>query len=116
MKALAKDLERRDDDRFYGALACKLLVEGRCHRGTVRDFCARGMRVELGEELPPGAHVVVAFHTSRGVRFVLEGSARRKNPVAQSVHAHSPRSIALRLHAPPEAYLRWVDEAGRSQA
>ena len=81
----------------------------------VRDLSAGGLRLELSEELPAGAGVVVAFATVDGERFVLEGSARRRTPVAQSVHvAHSAKSVAVRLHAPPETYLAWVAQVRRS--
>ncbi|MDJ0851411.1 MAG: PilZ domain-containing protein [Myxococcota bacterium] len=115
MRALAEDMERRDEGRVYRELACKLLVEGRCRRAVVRDLSVGGLLLEIAEELPAGAAVVVAFGTPEGERFVLEGSTRRRTPVAQSVHvAHAAPSVAVRLHAPPVRYRRWVTEARRS--
>jgi len=117
VRALAEDLERRDDGRLYQELACKLLVDGSCRRAIVRDLSAGGLLLELAAELPAGADVVVAFGTPEGERFVLEGAARRRTPVAQSVHvAHAAPSVAVRLHSPPETYLHWVARARRSRS
>jgi hypothetical protein len=110
---MVEDLERRDEARLRRALACKLLVDGQARQGVLRDLSAQGAFVELHEDLPPGAGVILAFGTPEGPRFVLEATARRGSPVAHSLRDHASRGVGLRLHEPPPEYLHWVLDAAR---
>ncbi len=113
MRPMVEDLERRDQDRLKRALACKLLVDGQTRQGMLRDLSARGAFVELHEDLPPGAGVILAFGTPEGPRFVLEATAQRGSPVAYSLRNHASRGVALCLHEPPTGYLHWLVDASR---
>ena len=85
MKQLTEAFERREYTRVQGRLACKLLFDGACYRGVVRDFSTRGFFVESGVVLPLGSAVVVAFSAADGERFVLEASVPHR--------VVSPRSL-----------------------
>jgi hypothetical protein len=111
MRRLPEALERRDQRRLWRQLPCKLLVDGRCRRGIVRDLSARGLFVKTREELPPGADVIVAFRVPEGPRFVLEAAAPRRDRVSLSLSRLTADGVGLRIEDPPTAYLRWVEGA-----
>ena len=112
MKQLAEAFERRAHTRVQGRLSCKLLVDGRCHRGIVRDFSVRGFFVESGAPLPLGAAVVVAFSPAEGKRFVLEASVPHRRLPARSLADLSQDGVGLRFDDPPKAYRDWVAISG----
>ena len=109
MRRLPETLERRDHPRLWRQLPCKLLVDGRCRRGMVRDLSARGLFVKTRDELPPGADVIVAFRVPEGPRFVLEASAPRRDLVSLSLSRLTAAGVGLHIQDPPTAYLRWVE-------
>jgi Tfp pilus assembly protein PilZ len=111
MRWFVEALERRDDSRMRQQLSCKLLVDGRCLRGVVKNFSARGLFVQTRKQLRPGADVIVAFSEPEGLRFVLEASAPHWNPVSLSLSRLVSAGVGLRIQDPPTAYLQWVEGA-----
>ena len=109
MKRLVEALERRDHPRVERHLPCKLLVNGRVHRGSLWDISVRGFFVATGAGLRPGAGAVVAFDTPDGERFVLEVSVPHRRGVARSLADLLPGGVGLHIEEPPPAYLRWVE-------
>lgn len=108
MKQLAEAFERREHTRVQGRLPCKLLIDGHCHRGTVRDFSTRGFFVESGAVLPLGTGVVVAFSPADDKRFVLEVSVPHRRTASQSLVDLVQDGVGLRIDDPPKAYCDWV--------
>jgi len=108
MKQLADAFERRAHTRVQGRLACKLLIDGHCHRGIVRDFSSRGFFVESGVVLPLGTAVVVAFSAADGERFVLEASVPHRRSAPRSLVDLVQDGVGLRVDDPPKAYRDWV--------
>jgi hypothetical protein len=102
-------LERRDFRRVRREVACKLLVDGRCHRGIVHDFSASGLFVETRAVLPREADTVVSFRTPEGTRFILEASIPRRPTPPLSLASLASGGVALRVQDAPAAYLAWVD-------
>ena len=109
MKRLVEALERRGHPRVEWHLPCKLLVDGRVHRGSLWEICVRGFFVATGAGLRPGAGAVVSFDTPEGEHFVLEVSVPHRRGVARSLADLLPGGVGLRVEAPPPAYLRWVE-------
>jgi len=109
MRQLLDSLERRDQPRVCRELPCTLLVEGRRHRGIVRDLSAAGLFVETPGAAPPGAEVIVALRTPEGRRFVLETLVPYRRPVSHSLAFHSSEGIGLCIQDPSMAYRRWVE-------
>ena len=108
MKQLSEAFERRADTRVPGRLRCKLLIDGRCHHGIVRDFSTRGFFVESGAVLPIGAAVVVAFDATKSKRFVLEASVPHRQSASRSRADLVHDGVGLRVDDPPQAYRDWV--------
>ena len=108
MRQLAEAFERREHTRVQGRLPCKLLIDGRCHRGIVRDFSIRGFFVESGVVLPLGAGVVVAFSPAVDKRFVLETSVPHRRSASLSLVDLVHDGVGLRVDDPPKAYCDWV--------
>ena len=108
MKQLAEAFERRVHTRVQGRLPCKLLIDGRCHRGIVRDFSTRGFFVESAAAMPLGAKVVVAFSPADGMRFVLEASVPHRRLAPRSLADLVQDGAGLRVDDPPKAYRDWV--------
>jgi hypothetical protein len=104
-------LERRDSMRVGREVACKVLVDGRCHWGTVRDFSTSGLFVETRAVLPREADAVVSFRTPEGTRFMLEVSITRQPTTPLSLASLASGGVALRVKDAPAAYLAWVDGA-----
>ena len=109
MGRLMESLERRNQPRLRRELPCTLLVEGRRHRGLVRDISALGLFVQTPEPVPPGADVIIEFRVPEGRRFVLEAKAPHRRPVSHSLASHSTEGVGLHIQDPPAAYLRWVE-------
>jgi hypothetical protein len=108
MKQLAEAFERRAHTRLQGRFPCRLLIDGGCHPGVVRDFSIRGFFVESGVVLPIGASVVVAFDAAEDKRFVLEASVPHRRSAARSLVDLVQDGVGLRVDDPPEAYRGWV--------
>jgi hypothetical protein len=111
-----EELERRAHPRVRRQLPCRVQVAGRWQTGILRDLSAGGVRVETAGGLPPGATVVVALDSPRGERIVLEGSARRSRQAPHSLAQLVTGETALRLDDPPTGYVRWLEDASRSEA
>jgi len=109
VRAFDEALERRDCRRVRREVACKLLVDGRCHRGTVRDFSASGLFVETRAVLPRAADAVVSFRTPEGTRFVLDAAIPRPPTTPLSLASLASDGVALRVQDAPAAYIAWVD-------
>ena len=107
-----ESLERRNQPRLRRELPCTLLVEGRRHRGLVRDISALGLFVETPDPVPPGADVIVELRIPEGRRFVLETSVPYRRPVSQSLASHTTGGVGLHIQDPSRAYLRWVEAVG----
>ena len=112
MKQLAQAFERRAHVRVQDWLPCKLLIDGRCYRGIVRDFSTRGFFVESGAPLPLGAEVVVAFSAGGGKRFVLEATVPHRCSASRSLLNLVQDGVGLRIDNPPPAYCDWVAVSG----
>jgi hypothetical protein len=110
MGRFTEALERRDQPRLRRELACSLLIEGRRHRGLVRDISGWGLFVQTPEELPPGNDAIVAFRTPEGRRFVLEATVPHRRALSHSTAALGDGGVGLRIQDPPAAYRRWVEE------
>ena len=108
MKQLTEAFERRAYTRVQGRLACKLLFDGACYRGVVRDFSTRGFFVESGVALPLGTAVVVAFSPADDKRFVLEASVPHRRSASRSLVDLVHDGVGLRVDDPPKAYRDWV--------
>ena len=87
MGRLMESMERRDQPRVRWELPCTLRVEGRRHRGLVRDVSALGLFVETPDPVAPGADIIVEFKIPEGRRFVLEAKAPYRRPVSHSLAA-----------------------------
>jgi hypothetical protein len=109
MKRFVEALERRGHPRVEWNLPCKLLVDGRVHRGNLWDISVRGLFVATGAGLHAGAVAVVAFNTPEGEHFVLEASVSHKRRVSRSLADVLPGGVGLHVEEPPPAYLRWVE-------
>ena len=109
MNQLATNLERRVGSRLRRRLPCKLLFDGICHRGVLRDFSTRGFFVESDAALPLGAGVVVAFDAAEGKRFVMEASVPHRRSNSRSLVGLAANGVGLRLDSPPTAYRDWVE-------
>jgi hypothetical protein len=109
-------LERRERPRLRRELPCILFVEGRRHRGIVRDVSARGLFVETPGEAPPGTDVIVSLRTPEGRRFILETSVPYRRPVSQSLASLCSQGVGLRIHDPSMAYRRWVKRVSAEQS
>jgi len=109
MTRFVESLERRDRPRVRLELPCALQIEGRRHRGLVRDISARGLFVQTPGELPPGANAIIAFRTPDGRRFVLETSVPHRQQVSNSLASLDVGGVGLRIEDPPSAYLRWFE-------
>jgi len=108
MKQLTEAFERRAYTRVQGRLSCKLLFDGACHSGIVRDFSTRGFFVESGVVLPLGSAVVVAFSAADGERFVLEAFVPHRQSAPRSLVELVQDGVGLRVDEPPKAYRDWV--------
>jgi len=108
MKQLAEAFERREHTRVQGRIPCKLLINGGCHPGIVRDFSIRGFFVESGAVLPIGASVVVSFSSAEDQRFVLEATVPHRRSVPRSLVELAQDGVGLRVDDPPKAYCDWV--------
>ena len=108
MQQFAEAFERRAHTRVQGRLRCKLLIDGRCHPGIVRDFSTRGFFVESGAVLPIGAAVVVSFNATESKRFVLEASVPHRRSASRSLVDLVHDGVGLRIDDPPKAYRDWV--------
>jgi len=110
MMDFADDLERRQHPRWRRRLPCKLLVGGRARKGLVRDVSAGGLFVHTQRPLGADQGLVVVVHAPEGQRFVLAADVPHRNHLPQSLASHAPSGAGLRLHDPPDAYRRWVEE------
>jgi hypothetical protein len=110
MGRLLESLERRIRPRTRQELPCSLLVEGRRHRGVVRDLSAFGLFVRTPGAVPRGADVIVSLSTPEGRRFVLETSVPRRAPVSNSLAFLTTEGIGLRIRNPSVAYRRWAED------
>ena len=108
MKQLSEAFERRAHTRVQGRLRCKLLIDGRCHHGIVRDFSTSGFFVESGAVLPIGAAVVVSFNAAENKRFVMEASVPHRRSASRSLVDLVHDGVGLRVDDPPKAYRDWV--------
>ncbi len=106
--SLAEALERRNCTRVRRQFPCKLLVDGRCHRGTVWDFSEQSLFVRTSAELAPGDGAVVSLHTSEGRHFVLEATVLRHNVASLSLARLASPCVAMRILTPPAAWLDWI--------
>ncbi len=104
-------LERRDHPRVRRQLACKLLVNGRCRSGVVRDVSASGLFVWTRCPPAPRQELLVSFHAPEGSRFVLEARAPRLSQVANSLAAVDLPGVGLCIQDPPRTWLSWVEGA-----
>jgi hypothetical protein len=116
MGRLMESLERREQPRVRWELPCTLRIEGRRHRGLVREVSAWGLFVQTPEPLPPGSDVIVELKIPEGRRFVLEAKAPHRRPVSHSLAAHSTEGVGLHIQDPSRAYRRWVGELGSSES
>jgi len=116
MGRLMESLERRDQPRVRWELPCTLRVEGRRHRGLVRDISALGLFVETPDPVPPGADVIVEFRVPEGRRFVLEAKTPHRRPVSHSLASHSTEGVGLHIQDPSRAYRRWVEDVGAGES
>jgi len=90
MSQLVAELERRDFPRVRRRMPCSLLIGGRCHPATVRNFSA-------GPD---------------DTRFMLETYVPR-NPALLRQHPRMVQSgVGLQVEDPPESYLRWLEKFG----
>ena len=109
MRQLARTLERRGHPRVEWHLPCKLLVDGRVHRGDLWDVSVCGFFAVTRADLRPGVGAVVTFDTPEGEHFVLEVSVPHKRPVAHSLADLLAGGVGLHVEEPPPAYLRWAE-------
>jgi hypothetical protein len=116
MGRLMESMERRDQPRVRRELPCTLLVEGRRHRGLVRDISAWGLFVQTPDPVPPGADVIVELRIPEGRNFVLEAKAPYRRPVSQSLASHSSEGVGLHIQDPSRAYRRWVESVGAGES
>lgn len=110
MGRFTEAFERRDQPRLRRELSCSLLIEGRRHRGLVRDISGWGLFVQTPGELPPGSDAIVAFRTPEGRRFVLEATVPHRRALSHSTAALSDGGVGLHLQDPPMTYRRWVED------
>ena len=106
--SFAEALEWRSCTRVRRQLLCKLLVDGRSHRGTVWDFSEQGLFVRTGAKLSPGDGAVVSLRTSEGRHFVLEATVLRQNATSLTLARLASPCVALRILTPPAAWLDWI--------
>ncbi len=106
--SFAEALERRSYARMRRQLPYKLLVDGRCHRGTVWDFSEQSLFLRTSAELAPGDGAVVSLHTSEGRHFVLEATVLRNNATSLTLARLASPCVALRILNPPAAWLDWI--------
>ena len=112
MSHLISEFERRDFPRVSRRLPCSLLIGGRCHPATVRNFSANGFYVETDAVLGLGIGVIVTISGPDGARFLLETYVpRNPNPLRRPEHP-ARSGVGLRVEDPPEAYLRWLAKFG----
>jgi len=116
MGRLMESMERRDQPRVPRELPCTLLVEGRRHRGLVRDISAWGLFVQTPDPVPPGSDVIVELRIPEGRRFVLEAKAPYRRPVSHSLASHSSEGVGLHIQDPSRAYRRWVESVGAGES
>ena len=110
MSQLVEELERRNSPRVRLRLPCSLLYGGSCHPATVRDFSPSGFFVETDVNLRRGAGVIVAVDGPDGARFLLETYVPRNPSLSRGRPYMVSSGIGLQIEAPPEGYLRWVEQ------
>ncbi len=108
--SFAEALDRRDCTRVRRKLLCKLLVNGRCDRGIAWNLSEHGLFVCTGAELAPGDGAVISLRTPEGRRFVLEVTVPRQNAPSLTLARLAFPRVALRIEAPPAAWLGWIRE------
>ena len=76
----------------------------------MRDLSANGFFVETDADLRLGSGVIVMVSAPDGARFLLETYVPRDPALTRERPYMVQSGVGLQLEAPPESYLRWVEE------